>query len=313
MAGSINQNPRPLLVVICGATASGKTSCAIRLAEHYQTEILSTDSRQIYRELEIGTAKPTPGELKRATQHFIGSISIQDDYSAGQYERDALALLDVLFRDHPIVIAAGGTGLYHKALIEGLDDIPATDPGIRAEIIEEYRQLGLEHLQRLAGEADPESYALMDTQNPQRLMRLIEVYRATDRPRSSFFTVQPAIRPFDRVSIGLEVDRKTLYRRIDRRVEDMMEAGLLEEVKSLLPFRDLNALQTVGYCELIDHLDGKTTLEEAVALIQRNSRRYAKRQLTWFRKDPSIRWFDPEDLPGMIQTIDRWPENTTAS
>jgi tRNA dimethylallyltransferase len=294
------------LVVLCGPTASGKTAAAIRLANHYRTEIISTDSRQIYRELNIGTAKPSESELQEAKHHFIGSRSVTEAYSAGQFEREALALLKELYQSHDVVIAAGGTGLYIRSLTEGLDDMPSIDPSIRESVKHEYLELGLEHLQREALKADPDAYATADTNNPARLLRIVEIYRATGRPKSAFTLGSTAAeRPFRTIWIGLEWDRPQLYERIDRRVDEMMEAGLLEEVKGLQSFRSLNALQTVGYAELLDHLDGKLTLEEAVSLIKRNSRRYAKRQMTWFRGNPAIKWFSPADIPAMIDHIDK--------
>lgn len=293
------------LVVLCGPTASGKTEAAVQLAGHFRTEIISTDSRQVYKELSIGTAKPGSEVLRRVKHHFIDSISVREDYSAGQFERDALDRLTELFRLYPMVIAVGGTGLYIKALTEGFDDIPVVDPATREEVNREFESHGLRHLQEMVRSADPEGYAQTDPQNPQRLIRLLEIYRATGRPRSEFTKEDTALaRSFRTIRIGLDVEREALYRRINSRVDTMMDAGLLDEVESLMEYRSLNALQTVGYSELFEFLDGKISLERAVELIKRNSRRYAKRQMTWFRRDEKIEWFEPGDTAGMIRHIE---------
>ena len=293
------------LIIICGPTASAKTECAIRLGEHYGSEILSTDSRQIYKELNIGTAKPSAEELKKVKHHFISTISIMDEYSAGQYERDALGVLAALFQKNNIAITAGGTGLYIRALIEGFDDIPVAPPAVRAAVILDYETYGLTYLQQEVQAADPISYAETDNQNPQRLMRLLEVYRSTGQPRSSFLKKEAKPRSFQIVKIGMQMDREVLYDRINKRVDIMMGNGLLNEVQSFKEYEDFNALQTVGYSELIDYLNGNTSLERAVELIKRNSRRYAKRQMTWFRKDSDIQWFEPTETSAMISFIDK--------
>jgi tRNA dimethylallyltransferase len=292
-----------LLVIICGPTGVGKTAAAIHLATHFKTEIVSADSRQIYREMTIGTAKPTKEELNTIPHHFINHISIHDNFSAGQYEVEVLEKLDGLFQKHDIVVCAGGTGLYIKAISEGFDELPAIDKKVREEIIADYELNGLAFLQDAVQTVDPISYASIDIQNPQRLMRVLEVYRSSGKPLSGFKTQTPKARNFNILKIGLQLDREVLYQRINQRVDDMLKNGLLEEVKSLIPYQHLNALQTVGYSEWFDYLEGKTTYETAVELIKRNSRRYAKRQMTWFRSDASIQWLAPDEVERMIEKV----------
>jgi len=296
--------PQKYLLVIGGATATGKTALSIQLAQHYQTVILSADSRQFYREMNIGTAKPTPEELAQAPHYFINSLSITQPYSVGDYERDALALLEKLYQQHDLVILTGGSGLFIRAVCEGLDDFPAIPDTIRQNIQKLYEKEGLEGLQMILQEVDPDYYEEVDLQNPVRLMRALEVYQTSGKPFSHFRNQPSPPRPFLPIYIKLEMPREQLYARINQRVDQMMEAGLLEEVRALLPYRALNALQTVGYQELFDYLDGKTDLDSAVALITQNSRRYAKRQGTWFRKRPHWKGFKANDVGGIKDFVE---------
>ncbi|MEZ5001974.1 MAG: tRNA (adenosine(37)-N6)-dimethylallyltransferase MiaA [Chitinophagales bacterium] len=291
------------LIIVCGPTAVGKTKVALQLAQHFKTDIISVDSRQIYKELSIGTAKPDIEELALIQHHFINHISIHDDFSAGQYEVEVIALLGQLFEQNDVVIAAGGTGLYIKAITDGFDDIPAVNSSVRAQIINEYEQFGLAHLQREVKIADPEAYEKMDTENPQRLMRVLEVNRGSGQKVSSLQKHQKKDRNFRVIKIGINLPREMLYEQINGRVDLMMENGLLEEAKQFFDFRHLNALQTVGYNELYQYLNKEISLEEAIDLIKRNSRRYAKRQLTWLRKQEDIQWFAPQEGSRIIEYL----------
>jgi len=280
------------LIVIVGPTAVGKTAFAIDLAEQLGTEIISADARQFYREMAIGTAKPSAEQLARVKHHFIDSHSIAEEYSAGDFERDALALLERLFREKDTVVMVGGSGLFVRALCEGLDDLPKTPAGLREELNRTFAAQGIAPLREKLRAIDPVYCQTADLDNPQRVIRALEVFEATGKPLSSFQRRAVAERPFAIRTIGLNGDRKWLYERIARRVDGMMAAGLLEEVRALLPHRHKPALLTVGYAEIFAHLDGKTTLPEAVDLIKQNTRRYAKRQITWFRKYGNALWFD---------------------
>ncbi|MBK6902397.1 MAG: tRNA (adenosine(37)-N6)-dimethylallyltransferase MiaA [Saprospirales bacterium] len=282
------------LIVIAGPTASGKTATAVRLAKQYRTVVLSADSRQFYREMSIGTAKPTPEEMEGIPHYFIDSLSIFDEYSVGDYERDALALLDRLYLEHQVVVLAGGSGLFIKALCQGLDKFPEVSPELRNRMETLYQEKGLEYLQEYLKRVDPVYYEEVDRNNPQRLIRALSVYEASGKPFSGFRKGSSALRPFTPVYMLLEMDRKELYRRIDLRVDRMFELGLEEEARKLYPFRSQNALQTVGYQELFDFFEGKTTREEAIALIKQHSRNYAKRQLTWFGKQEGWVGFHPD-------------------
>ncbi|MCP4121824.1 MAG: tRNA (adenosine(37)-N6)-dimethylallyltransferase MiaA [Bacteroidetes bacterium] len=299
------------LLVICGPTASGKSDVAIQLARHYGTEIISTDSRQLFMEMNIGTAKPSEDQLVAVPHHFINHVSVEQDYNAGTFEKESLLLLEQLFHEKELVIAAGGTGLYINALTDGLDDIPNAGKEIRKEIISEFKAHGLEHLRRLAKEADPDTYELIDTSNHQRLMRIIEVYRVSGKPISFFRKNHKKERSFQIIKIGMDLERTVLYDRINKRVDTMIRDGLLNEVRGLVAHKEKNALQTVGYSELFDHLEGNINLDRATELIKRNSRRYAKRQMTWFRKDESIKWFNPASTDDMINYIDSITQHQT--
>lgn len=275
---------QPTCIIIGGPTAVGKTALAITLARHFSTSILSADSRQCYRELNIGVAKPSPAELEQARHYFINSHSIQDNVTAADYETYALQSLEEIFRTSPIAIVVGGTGLYLKALMEGLDSIPPVAEEIRQQIISEYEAHGLRWLQKTVAAEDPLYYSTGEIQNPQRLMRALEVMRATGQSIRSFQKSSATQRPFRIIPVRLSLPRDILYNRINQRADAMMAEGLLKEVESLLPWKNLNALQTVGYQELFEYLDGKCSLEEAVEKIKVNTRHYAKRQETWFTK-----------------------------
>jgi tRNA dimethylallyltransferase len=281
------------LLVITGPTAIGKTGVAIRLAQELNTEILSADSRQFFREMSIGTAKPTKEELNSIPHHFINSLSIKDDYDAGKYEQDALFLLNKLFLKYSVVILCGGSGMYVDAVCKGFDQLPEVEEAQRKKLNDIFETQGIHALQSLLREHDPDHYQYVDLNNPHRLIRALEITLSTGIPYSSLRRGKTAERPFRIVKIGLNTDRDLLYKRINERVDAMMTEGLLEEVKALNPYKKLNALQTVGYKELFDHLEGKYSLEDAVSLIKQNTRRFSKRQMTWFRKDESIVWLDP--------------------
>lgn len=298
------QRNKNYLIVIAGPTASGKTAAAVRLAKHFRTVVLSADSRQFYREMHIGTAKPTEAEREGIQHYFIDSLDITREYSVGDFERDALRILEDVYREHDTAVLAGGSGLFIRALCEGLDPFPEVPADVRRTVEDQYREKGLSYLQEELRRVDPDYFEEVDIHNPQRLIRALAVYAASGKPFSGFRKATAAARPFSPVYILLEWDRDTLYQRIDERVEQMVADGLVEEARQLYPHRDYNALQTVGYQELFDHFDGKTTLEEAIALIKQHTRNYAKRQLTWFRKHGAA-WkkFSATDYEGMIRYI----------
>lgn len=278
--------------IICGPTAVGKTAFAIALAEHLQTEIISADSRQCFRELGIAVAKPTASELKKIQHHFIDSHSIDEELNAGKFEAYALAKVETLFQTHDAVVMVGGTGLYTKAFCEGMDEMPTIDSSIREAITNDYETKGLSWLQTEVAQSDPIFWKSAEQENPQRLMRALEMIRATGISITTFRKSEKKQRPFRIVKIGLELPRELLNQRINQRVDNMVEAGLIEEAKTLLEQRKNNALQTVGYQELFDHFDGKIDLNQAIDLIKQHTRQYAKRQMTWFKKDKDIFWLD---------------------
>ncbi|MCS5489145.1 tRNA (adenosine(37)-N6)-dimethylallyltransferase MiaA [Algoriphagus limi] len=296
---------QPTLILIVGPTAVGKTELCLNLAKKFKTDIVSCDSRQFYRELEIGTAKPSPKELAEVPHHLINSISIYEDYDVKQFEQDALRILGDLFKEKKVVIMTGGSGLFAKAISDGLDEMPEIDPQIRTQIIQEYDEKGLTFLQEEVEKGDPVYFSEVDIQNPQRLMRALEVIRGTGKPFSSFRKQKKTERQFRILKIGLTRDRVELYQRIDTRMDQMIEAGLFEEAEKFFDQCHLNALQTVGYQEIFGFLEGKYDREEAIRLLKRNSRRYAKRQLTWFKKDPEIQWFNPSELNQIMNWIDK--------
>lgn len=296
--------PTKRLLVIVGPTGSGKTDLSIRLALHYAAPILSTDSRQVYRGMPIGTAQPSAGQLQAVEHHFIASHDLKDNLSCGEYEVQALARLEQLFTTHDYVVAVGGSGLYVRALCEGMDDLPQADESLRAELNRRLTDEGVESLAAQLRELDPVYYETVDRSNPARVVRALEVCLQTGRPYSEQRTGERRPRPFEIVKIGIDLPREVLYDRIDRRVDQMLVDGLEAEARALYPYRALNALQTVGYREFFDYFDGRIGYDEAVELIKRNSRRYAKRQLTWFRRDSEIRWFAPDDDAAIIAHID---------
>lgn len=291
------------LLVIVGPTGSGKTDLSIRLALHYAAPILSTDSRQVYRGMPIGTAQPSDEQRQAVEHHFIASHDVKDNLNCGEYEVQALARLENLFACHDYVVAVGGSGLYVRALCEGMDDLPQTDDALRAELSQRFEAEGLEPLAAQLRELDPVYYEAVDRSNPARVMRALEVCLQTGLPYSAQRTGERRPRPFEIVKIGIDMPRDELYDRINRRVDQMLADGLEAEARAMYPYRALNALQTVGYREFFDYFDGRTSYDEAVELIKRNSRRYAKRQLTWFRRDSEIRWFGPDDDAAIVDYI----------
>ncbi|MDE0558857.1 tRNA (adenosine(37)-N6)-dimethylallyltransferase MiaA [Algoriphagus sp. NF] len=293
----------PTLILIVGPTAVGKTDLCLKLAKNFNTEIISCDSRQFYRELSIGTAKPTSLELAEVKHHLIDSVSISEDYDVKKFESDALRILEDLFSEKSLVIMTGGSGLFAKAITDGLDDMPDIPDSFRKMVIRDYQENGLEFLQEELKNTDPEYFSQVDIQNPQRLMRALEVIRGTGKPFSSFRKRKKVERPFRILKIALERDREELYQRIDQRMDQMIVNGLFEEAKQFFEQRHLNALQTVGYQEIFGYLEGKYDREEAIRLLKRNSRRYAKRQLTWFRKESDYQWFHPDYFEQILKWI----------
>lgn len=295
------ENPaKKYLIVLAGPTAVGKTDISIRLAKELGTEILSADSRQFYREMSIGTAKPSAEEMQGVRHHFVNSHSITESYSAGAFEQDALQCLEQLFQRHDTAIVVGGSGLYLKILCDGMDPIPNTRPGIREELVTRLEREGLPALQAQLQQLDPDYYATVDLQNPQRVIRALEVCLSTGQPYTSFRRNTTVKRPFQVIKIVLERDRTDLYDRINRRMDRMLAQGLVAEARSLLPFRHHNALQTVGYTEVFGFLDGQYAEAEMVRLLKQNSRRYAKRQLTWFRREEGYTWLPAADIEGLL-------------
>ena len=288
------------LIVVVGATGSGKTDLSLRLATHFAAPILSTDSRQVYRGIPIGTAQPTAEQLATAEHHFIASHALDDNFNCGEYEVQALARLEELFQKHNTVVAVGGSGLYIQALCEGMDDLPQADEELRQRLAERLQNEGIESLAAELQRLDPVYYEQVDRCNPSRVLRAIEVCLQTGKPYSSLRTGERRKRDFNIVKVGIDWERATLYDRINRRVDMMIDEGLEAEALAVYPLRHLNSLQTVGYREMFDYFDGKITREEAIELIKRNSRRYAKRQMTWFRRDPEIRWFSNEEFDELV-------------
>ena len=291
------------LLIVAGPTAVGKTDLCIKIAKKFNTSILSADSRQFYKEMNIGTAKPSVKELQEVQHHFINTLSINDDYDVRKFEKDALKLMDRLFAHQNPLILTGGSGLYIDAVTEGLDDIPQVDSNIRKVLTEVYERNGINSLQEQLKSLDPLYHAQVDLHNPQRIIRALEVCIGTGKPFSSFRIKKKTIRPFAELKIALERERDELYSRIDLRMDQMIAAGLFEEAAQLFPYRQLNALQTVGYKEIFDYFDGLYDREEAIRLLKRNSRRYAKRQMTWLKKDASYAWFHPSELDRISQYI----------
>lgn len=295
---------KPILIVIAGPTAVGKTALSIELAKFYQCPIVSADSRQFFKEMSIGTAKPTELEMSNVPHYFINNKSIHETYNVGQYEKEAINLLDTLFKEHNIVILVGGSGLYINAILNGVDEFEEIPPLIRAEINEAYKEKGIHYLQEQLKLKDEAYYHQVDLQNPQRLIRALEVCTHTGKPFSTFRNKEKKIRNFESIQLLINSQREILYDRINHRVDVMMQQGLLDEVKNLYPYKHLNALNTVGYKELFDYLDGKLTLERAVELIKQNTRHFAKRQLTWFKHQGDFENFEPTDLEKIKAYID---------
>ena len=291
------------LIAIVGPTAIGKTALAIQLAQHFNTEILSADSRQFFKEMEIGTAKPSTKELTAATHHFINSHSVTQLFSTGDFEVEALEKLAQIFENNNLAILVGGSGLYVNALLNGLDEMPEIDLAIREKLNKQFEIDGLSAIQQDLARLDPEYFAKVDQQNPQRMIRGLEVVLSTGRKLSSMLSATKKVRPFKVIKIGLNTDRTVLYDRINKIVDQMISDGLVDEVQSLEKFKELNALKTVGYSEIFDYLDDLTSLEEAISAIKQNTRRFAKRQLTWFRRDEEITWFEPNDDKSVINFI----------
>jgi tRNA dimethylallyltransferase len=291
------------LIVILGPTAVGKTRTAIEVARNLNTEIISCDSRQIYRELKIGTAVPSESELAEVKHHFIQNRSIYDYYNASIFEFEVMDLLDTLYGKYKYVLMVGGSGLYINAVCYGIDDLPAVDPGLRKELLEKYETEGIESIRKQLKLLDPGYYAKVDLKNHKRILKAIEVCLMTGRPYSSFLKNSKKERPFKILKVGLSVNREELYERINNRVDRMIENGLQDEARQYYKDRHLNALNTVGYKEIFDYFDNKITFEEAVRLIKRNTRNYARKQLTWFKKQKDITWFGPDETGKIINFI----------
>lgn len=300
------------LIVIAGPTAIGKTALAIKLAKFYNTEIVSADSRQFYREMDIGTAKPSAEELNSVKHHFINSHSIQDPFTVGNYEKQVMKLLERLFIEHDQVILAGGSGLFINSVCNGFDELPVAAEETRERLNLLFNEKGIEYLQERLKKADPVYFAEVDINNPQRIIRALEVYESTGKAFSTYRSKSSKKRPFNIIKIGLNTRRDKLYQQINLRVDQMIEKGLIEEVISLISFRDLNALNTVGYTEIFNYLDGDYSKDEAIEKIKQNTRRFAKRQLTWFKKSGDMMWFEPESFQDIINYLDpilRYPEH----
>ena len=291
------------LIVIAGPTAIGKTSLSIKLAKKLRTEIISCDSRQFYKELSIGTAVPSEDELKKIQHHFIQNLSIKEGYNIGEFEKDAILKIESLFKKYNNVILVGGSGLYIDAVCKGIDILPDISKKIRENLNIQYKKNGLAWLQNEVKKLDPEYFEYVDTKNPQRLMRSLETYTASGKKISSLHKKKDKKRDFNIIKIGLEIDRELLYRKINSRVDKMINNGLIEEAKDLIKYRHYNALNTVGYKELFDFLDGNSNLETAIEKIKQNTRRLAKRQMTWFKRDKSINWFTIDEYQEIVKTI----------
>ena len=292
------------LIVIAGPTAAGKTALAIQVAKHFKTEIISADSRQFYREMSIGTAKPSKEELAAVRHHLIDSHSIKDFFSVGDFEKEVINLLKELFKSHDQVVLVGGSGLFINAVCNGFDELPVASEETRARLNQLLSEKGIEHLQEKLKKADPEYYEEVDIHNPQRLIRALEVFETSGKPFSSFRTNIPKKRNFNIIKLAISPNRERLYEQINLRVDQMLENGLLKEVEGLKEYRHLNALNTVGYSEIFEYFDGRLSEEESIDKIKQNTRRFAKRQLTWFKKSEDIHWFDPKDSGSILNYLD---------
>lgn len=291
------------LIVLIGPTGVGKTELSLSIAEHFQTCILSADSRQLYQELKIGTAAPTPSQLARVPHHFVGTLRLTDYYSAAQYEADVLEKLEVLFQHNDTVVLTGGSMMYVDAVCKGIDDIPTVDKETRELMLQRYEEEGLETLCAELKILDPEYYQIVDLKNPKRVIHALEICYMTGKTYTSFRTQKHKERPFRIIQIGLTREREELYDRINRRVDEMMQEGLLEEAKSVYPFKHLNSLNTVGYKEIFNYLDGEWSLDFAIEKIKQNSRIYSRKQMTWFKRNPNIQWFHPEQKEEIMNYI----------
>ncbi|RHB37674.1 tRNA (adenosine(37)-N6)-dimethylallyltransferase MiaA [Bacteroides nordii] len=291
------------LIVLIGPTGVGKTELSLRLAEHFHTSIVSADSRQLYADLKIGTAAPTSEQLNRAPHYLVGTLKLADYYSAARYEEEALATLDNLFRQHDTVILTGGSMMYIDAICKGIDDIPTVDTETRELMLQRYETEGLEKLCAELKLLDPEYYRIVDLKNPKRVIHALEICYMTGKTYTSFRTQQKKQRPFRIIKVGLTRDRAELYDRINRRVDIMIEEGLLEEARSVYPYRTLNSLNTVGYKEMFNYLDGTWELPFAIEKIKQNSRIYSRKQMTWFKRDEEIQWFHPEQETEILDYI----------
>ncbi|HRP54715.1 tRNA (adenosine(37)-N6)-dimethylallyltransferase MiaA [Agriterribacter sp.] len=297
--------PDKTCIIIVGPTAAGKTALSLQLAEYFDTAVISADSRQCYRELNIGVAKPDAADLQKIKHYFINSHSIHEVVNAGVFETYALQAVDEIFGSRNIAVMAGGTGLYIKAFCCGMDDIPEVKEEVRQGVRQQYHVLGISWLREMLQQHDPLFYTKGEMQNPQRMMRALEIKLSSGTSILKWHSLPQKQRDFSVIKIGVELPRKEIYHNINKRVDAMMEQGLLEEVKSLYPYRNINALQTVGYSELFDYIDGKLTLQQAVDAIKKNTRHYAKRQITWFKRDHTINWFAPDNKVDIIEFIEK--------
>ena len=291
------------LIVLIGPTGVGKTELSLSIAEHFHTSILSSDSRQLYADLKIGTAAPTPEQLARVPHHFVGTLKLTDYYSAAQYEADVMKKLEELFSLNGVVVLTGGSMMYVDAICKGIDDIPTVDKETRELMLQKYAEEGLDHLCTELKLLDPEYYQIVDLKNPKRVIHALEICYMTGKSYTSFRTQSTKKRPFRIIKIGLTREREELYERINRRVDEMLDAGLLEEVKAVYPYKELNSLNTVGYKELFKYLDGEWTLEFAIEKIKQNSRIYSRKQITWFKRDNEIHWFHPDQKEEIMNYI----------
>ena len=293
------------LIVLTGPTAVGKTAVSLDIAKHFGIPVINADSRQIFKELRIGTARPTEAEMQEVKHYFVGTLGIEDYYSASLYEQQVLELLEKEFQSHDYALLSGGSMMYIDAVCDGIDDIPTIDDDTRALMKQRLKEEGLEALVEELKRLDPEYYEIVDRQNPRRVVHALEICVMTGKTYTSFRKRSKKERPFRIIKIGLDRPREELYNRINARVDKMMSDGLLDEVKALYPEKELNALNTVGYKELFDYLDGRWPLKEAVERIKGNTRRYARKQLTWYKKDEQIRWFHPDDKHSIINFISK--------
>lgn len=297
-------NSKPTLIVLIGPTGIGKTDLSLNIAEHYNTEIISADSRQLYADLKIGTAAPTPEQLARVKHHFVGTLQLTDYYSAAQYEAEVMKKLDELFKKHSVIVLTGGSMMYVDAVCKGIDDIPTVDEETRKTLMQHYENVGLERLCAELKILDPEYYDIVDKKNPKRVIHALEICYMTGQTYTSFRTSQTKERPFNIIKVGLRREREELYARINKRVDIMMEDGLLEEAKSVYQYKNLNSLNTVGYKEMFKYLDGEWELPFAIEKIKQNSRIYSRKQVTWFKKDTDITWFHPDDTDNIMSFIE---------